>query len=107
LTVHSRESTEYLRLAPRRWRHPFCSFWYVVGNPDQQVATFDATMSGCVIHSGWDLDPRVQALRDKLAEALPELTVSIITIHAEGQTDLFPRSKTAVRPVLRIAPCVR
>jgi hypothetical protein len=40
--------------------------------------------------SSWDTDSRVQALRDKLAEALPELTVTIVTIQAEGQADLFP-----------------
>jgi hypothetical protein len=40
--------------------------------------------------SSWDVDSRVQALRDKLAEALPELTVTIVTIQAEGQADLFP-----------------
>jgi hypothetical protein len=40
--------------------------------------------------SSWDIDSRVQTLRDKLAEALPELTITIITIPAEGQTDLFP-----------------
>ncbi|MBV8277940.1 MAG: hypothetical protein JO170_22125 [Verrucomicrobia bacterium] len=40
--------------------------------------------------SSWDVDSRVQPLRDKLAEALPETTVSIVTIQAEGQADLFP-----------------
>jgi hypothetical protein len=40
--------------------------------------------------SSWDVDSRVQALRDKLAEALPELTVTMVTVQAEGQADLFP-----------------
>jgi len=40
--------------------------------------------------SSWDIDSGVLALRDKLAEALPELTVSIVTIREVGQADLFP-----------------
>ena len=40
--------------------------------------------------SSWDTDAKVQALRDKLAEALPGTTVTIVNIEEEGQTDLFP-----------------
>jgi hypothetical protein len=40
--------------------------------------------------SSWDIDSRVNELRDKLAEALPGLAIKIVTIRAEGQTDLFP-----------------
>ena len=40
--------------------------------------------------SSWDVDSKVQALRDKLAEVLPGTTITIVTIQQEGQTDLFP-----------------
>lgn len=40
--------------------------------------------------SSWDTDSKVQALRDKLAEALPGTTVTIVNIEEQGQTDLFP-----------------
>ncbi|MFY9985133.1 MAG: SDR family NAD(P)-dependent oxidoreductase [Chthoniobacterales bacterium] len=39
--------------------------------------------------SSWDIDSRVNELRDKLAEALPGLAIKIVTMRAEGQTDLF------------------
>ena len=40
--------------------------------------------------STWDIDSRVGDLREKLAAALPGMTVTIVTIKAEGQADLFP-----------------
>jgi hypothetical protein len=40
--------------------------------------------------SSWDIDSHVEDLRDKLAAALPGLSVTIVTIKAEGQADLFP-----------------
>jgi hypothetical protein len=40
--------------------------------------------------SSWDLDSHIAELRDKLAEMLPGLTLTIVTIRAEGQADLFP-----------------
>jgi len=40
--------------------------------------------------SSWDVDSRVQPLRDKLAEAFPELNVTIVTTLREGRADFFP-----------------
>jgi hypothetical protein len=40
--------------------------------------------------SSWDIDSHIAELRDKLAEMLPGLTLTIVTIRAEGQADLFP-----------------
>jgi hypothetical protein len=40
--------------------------------------------------SSWDIDPHITELRDKLAEMLPGLTLTIVAIRAEGQADLFP-----------------
>ena len=40
--------------------------------------------------SSWDLDSHITEVRDKLAEMLPGLTLTIVTIRAEGQADLFP-----------------
>jgi hypothetical protein len=40
--------------------------------------------------SSWDIDSHVEDLREKLAAALPGLIVTVVTIKAEGQADLFP-----------------